>query len=176
MNDSYASAITQLLHRQLEQANARLATTFSLPVIAFDLKGKSAGQCVFNKRSPVQSILRFNLGFCEQYAEAFIAQTPAHELAHYLTYRLFGVSTRKKKVLPHGKEWKYIMQDILDVKPLTYHAWETKPARKIRYFPFTCECEGRLHELSSIRQNRMLTGKVFYRCVDCRNVLVPVSA
>lgn len=95
--------------------------------------------------------------------QAFIDEVVPHELAHLLVWKHFG------RVAPHGKEWKWMMESVLDVPALRTHRFELDSVRK-NTFPYRCQCQQ--HQLTVRRHNRVMRGEATYRCVRCGDVLV----
>jgi predicted SprT family Zn-dependent metalloprotease len=75
--------------------------------------------------------LRLNPILCFENQEEYIHQIVGHETAHLIVYAVYGAHKKVpakndagyayKRVMPHGKEWKYVMQ-VLDLQPDAYHS------------------------------------------------------
>ncbi len=131
------------------------------PEVAFDLRGQAAGQANYRKNK-----IRFNRDLLEKYTDEFIKQTVPHEFAHLVAYRKFG-----HRIRPHGAEWKLVMV-ALGIKPARTHNFKVVPARRLKRFPYKCDCPGSSYELTSIRHNRVQQGRL-YLCKKCGNALQP---
>lgn len=57
-------------------------------------------------------------------SEAFIEEVVPHELAHLLVWKHFG------RVAPHGKEWKWMMENVLGVPARRTHQFELQSVRR----------------------------------------------
>jgi SprT protein len=160
MKDFIKSVIDETFKKANEIFNINIK---QIPV-KFDLRGRTAGQYVFCKGKPVDtnSYFRFNIDIANANKSTFNT-TVVHEVAHYITDLKFGVSTK-----PHGKEWKYVM-NCLGCEPKVTHNYTIPDSTKrLKYFNYTCSCEGKIHELSSILHNRVLKGqdRVCKRCKE----------
>ena len=96
-------------------------------------------------------------------SEAFIEEVVPHELAHLLVWKHFG------RVAPHGKEWKWMMENVLGVPARRTHQFELQSVRR-NTFPYRCKCQE--HQLTVRRHNRVVRGEAVYRCVHCGEQLV----
>ncbi len=135
--------------------------------VYFDLRGKTSGMYVvrggaFGKDQRI----RFNPSIFARHYEESCASTIPHEVAHHICYELHG-----RRVKPHGKEWRAIMQAFevpaeatckLDLSDI--------PQKRLRRFDYVCGC--REHELTSIRHNRIQRGHSRYTCPKCQQLLV----
>lgn len=160
-----------LIRRGLEAAPVRpergvQAGGTELVRVAFDLRGRSAGQMRVDGGG--HCVIRYNPLLLLRYGDAFLERTVPHEVAHYLAYRRFGRTIR-----PHGVEWRGIMQQ-LGAAPTRCHDYDVTglAARRLRYFDYHCGCAD--HRLSSIRHNKVADGRR-YLCRRCGEVLRPGS-
>lgn len=141
------------------------ATPRRLPVpeVLFDLRGRSAGQAVYAKRSR-RCHIRINAGLLAAYPDDMLAVTVPHEVAHVVVYRLYGMRAK-----PHGAEWKALMA-AFGVDAAACHNMTTTPARRLTQYRYTCGCAEPAW-LTSIRHRRAKAG-TRYQCRRCRQVLV----
>ena len=155
----------QLEHLVLDKLSALRKKVWELfgvsvnPEVSFDLRGQAAGQANYPKNK-----IRFNRDLLEKYTDEFVSQTVPHEFAHLVAYSKFG-----RRIRPHGVEWKSVMV-ALGVKPVRTHSFEVIPARRLKRFPYKCNCFDLFHELSTIRHNRIQRGKL-YICKKCGKAL-----
>lgn len=174
LSDLQRSAIEEL-DRCLTLAETYFQRRFELGAVSFCLRGRSAGQ--FRTR-PVKnsgfravranlSEIRFNAVMLEKYGDRFIAETVGHEVAHFIVFELYGRSVR-----PHGKEWQAVMMDVLQQNPEVTHQYETKPARRLKRYAYVCGCPELVHELTSIRHNKVMSKKARYLCRKCHDPIV----
>lgn len=95
--------------------------------------------------------------------DAFIEEVVPHELAHLLVWKHFG------RKAPHGKEWKWMMESVLNVPARRTHQFALQSVRR-NTFPYHCQCQQ--HQLTVRRHNRVVRGEAVYRCVHCGEPLV----
>lgn len=144
--------------------------SFQLPhkpiPVRFDLQGRAAGMYRVQGR---ESIIRYNPYIFARYFEHGIGVTVPHEVAHYITDRVWGM----KRVRPHGPEWCSVMQTF-GVEPSASARFDLEglPVRRQRRYDYRCECD--THRLSSCRHNRVIAGSARYHCRRCGAALVAV--
>ena len=142
------------LRTHLIQANQILTTNYKEPKISYKPKGTIAG-CALLTRWEIQ----LNSTMLYENREDFINEVVPHELAHLITFQYFG------KVKPHGKEWQYVMSEIMKKEPKVTHNFKIKRNEYI-YF---CDCQE--HYLSPIRHNKIINNKTSYQCRKCGTIL-----
>ena len=81
--------------RILETAYGR---TFRTPELAFDLRGRTAGLAYYGTPR-----IRINLSLAERNTEHFLRETVPHEVAHLVSFELYGSRGRG-----HGAHWKSV--------------------------------------------------------------------
>lgn len=135
--------------------------------VSFDLHGRAAGMYRVVRR---RTIIRYNPYIFSRYFEHGLRATVPHEVAHYITDRLYGLAN----VLPHGKEWQSVMR-ALGAEPRASARLDLTgiPLRRQRRFTYRCDCTA--HQLSSCRHNRVTNGTARYHCRHCGAELVPAS-
>ena len=94
------------LREKLAQANLKLGRNYPEPKLSYTQRGTSAGTAWLESYE-----IRLNPVLLLENSEAFIEEVVPHELAHLLVWKHFG------RVAPHGKEWKWMMENVL--LPLT---------------------------------------------------------
>lgn len=152
----------------LALASEAFGQTFPYNEIRYDLRGKAAGQLVMHRRAfraPLPDF-RFNKTLLEKYADSFIEQVVPHECAHLVAFSVYGT-----KIKPHGVEWKQVMQDVYKLPPLVRHNFEVETARQLQRFDYRCQCSEKIHQLTSIRHNKVKRGKAQYRCKTCHTTI-----
>jgi len=129
----------------------------------FDLRGRSSGMYVLKNK---QRYLRFNPFIFSKYFDDSLATTVPHEVAHYVSDILFGF----KNIRPHGKEWQAIML-TLGVEPKVTGNYDLSgiPLKRQRRFDYACGCM--THQLTTVRHNKIATGKAHYFCQKCNGQL-----
>ena len=141
------------------------ASTRRLPVpdVRFDLRGRSAGQAVYAKRSR-RCHIRINAELLASHPQEMLDVTVPHEVAHVAIYRLYGMRAK-----PHGAEWKALMS-AFGVAASACHNMTTTPARRLTRFRYRCGCAEPAW-LTSIRHKRVLAG-TRYCCRRCQQTLI----
>ena len=171
VSDLQKAAIDEV-QRCIVLANQFFQREFELDVVRFDLRGRSAGQFRIrrsrgsNHLPSHHSEIRLNAILLEQYGQRFIDETVGHEVAHFIVSEVYS-----QRVRPHGKEWQAVMREVLHQNPETTHNYAVEPARKLKRFSYHCGCDGKVHELGSIRHGRVQKMQAQYRCRDCRQCL-----
>ncbi|MCX8575030.1 MULTISPECIES: SprT family zinc-dependent metalloprotease [unclassified Gilliamella] len=138
------------LRKYLAQANQLLNMQFTEPKIIYKPKGSVAGSA-FLMRWEIQ----LNSTMLADNGQVFIEEVVPHELAHLIVFKKFG------NVKPHGKEWQYVMSNILGKMPKTTHNFDVK-----RDF-FLYYCEYQEHQLTKIRHNKVQHNNINYLCRKC---------
>ncbi|WP_348761191.1 SprT-like domain-containing protein [uncultured Salinisphaera sp.] len=146
--------------REITGASAR---RLPVPEVRFDLRGRSAGQAVYAKRSR-RCHIRINTELLAAYPSDMLAVTVPHEVAHVAIYRLYGMRAK-----PHGAEWKSLMA-AFGVDASACHNMTTTPTRRLARFRYRCGCAEPAW-LTSIRHKRVLAG-TRYCCRRCHQTLV----
>lgn len=147
------------LRAKLTLACQRLERHYPEPKILWNQRGTAAGTAW-----PDTNEIRLNPVLLMENQQAFIDEVVPHELAHLLVWQHFG------RVAPHGKEWKWMMETVLNVPARRTHrfAMDSLPRKT---FPYHCACQN--HQLTVRRHNRVLRGEAEYRCVHCGTPLKP---
>lgn len=147
------------LREKLQLANLRLERHYPEPKLIYQQRGTAAGTAWLQ-----QWEIRLNPVLLLENQQAFIDEVVPHELAHLLVWKHFG------RKAPHGKEWKWMMESVLDVPAQRTHQFEIESVRS-RSFPYRCGCQQ--HQLTVRRHNRVIRGESEYRCVQCGERLSP---
>lgn len=135
---------------------------FPMPLISYNQRGKIAGTAYLQKWE-----IRLNPVLLVENGETFIEEVVPHELAHLLTFRLFGGT-----IHPHGKEWRWMMEKVLGVPANRTHSFDVSSVQG-RRFRYRCSCKE--HYLSIIRHNRVERKKARYSCQRCGEILMFVQ-
>lgn len=121
-----------------------------------DLRGRAAGQWRVVRGI---ELLRFNPQAFIQDWQAHFPSTVAHEVAHSLVYRLFGV----RGLRPHGPEWHRMMASLGFPPTVTHRTLLS--GRRSRVYIYKCECQA--HRLGP-RQHFLVTRRGYrYDCRTC---------
>ena len=129
---------------------------FKRPEYLFNQRGRAAGTAHLHR-----NWLKLNPVLFLQNKAAFFDQVIPHEVAHLVAFQCFG------KVLPHGVEWKAIMQKIFYKPTLTTHNLNIDDVVG-QQFDYRCHCQQ--HKLTIRRHNKVLKGEQ-YRCRRCGSIL-----
>ncbi|GAB1437680.1 SprT family zinc-dependent metalloprotease [Providencia sp.] len=152
--------VMRTLREKLALAEQKLEQTFPEPSINYKQRGTTAGSAYLQEWE-----IRINPTLLIENTEHFIDEVVLHELAHLLVFKVFG----RKGIAPHGKEWKWMMQHVLEVTAKRTHnfAVTTVKSKTFRYY---CACET-VHELTIRRHNKVVRGENQYLCRRCGEVL-----
>jgi len=129
---------------------------FKRPTYLFNQRGKAAGTAHLQK-----NIIKINPILFINNKEEFFEQVIAHEVAHLITFQLYG------RVRPHGKEWRYVMTEVFKRPALTTHQLDIKEVAG-KQFTYQCACS--THQLTIRRHNKVLKGGN-YLCKQCQSTL-----
>ena len=165
-DDLQAQAIERTAY-WIEQARALLevsARRLPVPTVAFDLRGRAAGQAIFARRSR-DCRIRINAQLLASHPQEMLAETVPHEVAHVVIYRLYG-----RRAKPHGKEWKALMR-AFGIEPAPCHTLPAEPTRQLKRYRYACACDEPAW-LTSIRHKRAQQG-TDYLCRRCGEKLRP---
>lgn len=145
--------IEALVEKIEEHADGIFGMDLNRLNIRHDLKGTCAGECTSNTE------YRFNKHIAEN-NEGY-EQTVYHEVAHQIAVQLYG-----RIGSGHGKYWKHVMRELGRPANRCHNYNEVKSARTTKRYSYTCEC-GKIMELSSVRYNKQMRGRVVYGCTTC---------
>lgn len=146
-------AVMRCLRHKLQLANQHLGTQYPEPEVNYHQRGTSAGSACLQSFE-----IRLNPVLLLENQHAFIDEVVPHELAHLLVYRQFG------RVAPHGKEWRWMMEQVLHVPASRTHQFEVTSVRS-KTFNYQCQCQQ--HALTILRHNKVQRGESEYRCRQC---------
>lgn len=146
-------AVMRCLREKLQQANTVLGSDYPEPVINYQQRGSTAGSAWLKEWE-----IRLNPVLLLENQQPFIDEVVPHELAHLLVYARFG------KTAPHGQQWRWMMESVLNVPARRTHQFATASVQG-KTFPYECAC--RRHELTLRRHNRVIKGESEYRCRSC---------
>lgn len=150
-------AVMQCLRAKLLLAATYFDAAFPEPVLSYRQRGTIAGTAWLDRWE-----IRLNPVLLLANKTPFIEEVIPHELAHLLVYRQFG------RVAPHGKEWRWMMINVLHTEPRRTHDFDLATVRT-NTFHYLCGCQS--HQLTVRRHNRILRGEAQYRCRQCGDVL-----
>ena len=167
INAEQRQQVITVTHEYIERARELFDRNFDQIPISFDLKGRAAGMY---KVSGQQRLIRYNPYIFALYFDQNLSVTVPHEVAHYLTDEIYGLSwrsaLRSNRIRPHGEEWQKVMHEFgADASRTCSFDLEGVPVRAYRYYLYVCEC--RKHQLGSRRHNRLVRRQARYHCRKC---------
>ena len=148
----------QALRHYVSIANQYFEQHFPVPSINFKLRGKSAGKALLQLWE-----IRLNPVLFNENQQQFLHEVIPHELAHLITFALFG------RVKPHGKEWKMVMERVFSLAAKTTHTFEITSVQG-RTYEYKCHCD--IYALTIRRHNKAQKGQARYHCRQCRQELI----
>jgi SprT protein len=92
--------------------------------------------------------------------ETFLNRTCPHEVAHLVTFQVFGERG-------HGPKWKQVMQALNVQDDSRCHSYDTSSVARtytVRRWHYNCACK--THTVSTTVHNRILRG-ARYTCKRC---------
>jgi SprT protein len=138
------------------QAQEHYSTSFPLPTIEFSEQLTStAGKAYFGRNH-----IKLSTKLLKLNGEAFVNDTPGHEAAHLISFKLYG-----RQGTGHGARWSSVMRAIGQT-PTRCHSLITP--EKTNTVSASCSCT--THQISTIRANRMRRGMT-YVCRNCKTQL-----
>jgi SprT protein len=99
-----------------------------------------------------------------------LADTVAHEVAHYVVDLVWPPRPGRRRIRPHGREWRSVMA-VFDADPAATHDLDLDqvPVRRQRRFAYVCAC--REHRLTTTTHNRIQRRRWRYACTHCGELL-----
>ncbi|WP_131865483.1 SprT family zinc-dependent metalloprotease [Biostraticola tofi] len=154
-------AVMRCLRSKLLLAETHFGREFAVPLINYQQRGTSAGTAWLEKWE-----IRLNPLLLIENQQMFIDEVVPHELAHLLVYRQFG------RVAPHGREWRWMMSQVLHTSPSRTHNFSLD-ALPTKTWSYLCRCQA--HSLTVRRHKRVQRGEAQYRCRHCGELLRPAE-
>ena len=163
IDDILQAQVREATHTCIRKAGSIYKRAFCDIPVLFDLRGRAAGMYRVHGR---ERVIRYNPWLFARYFDDNLNSTVPHEVAHYITDVLYGI----KRVKPHGPEWRAIIS-ALGAKPEVTGRYDLTgiPTRRQQRHTYHCDCT--THQLSSVRHNRILSGKTRYYCRYCKSPL-----
>lgn len=152
--------VMRTLRAKLMLAQQKLEQHIPDPIINYKQRGTTAGSAYLKEWE-----IRLNAVLLLENGENFIDEVIPHELAHLLVYRVYG----RQGIAPHGSEWKWMMEHVLEVPASRTHCFEVTSV-KSRTFHYHCACPI-THELTVRRHNKVVRGESQYLCRKCGEIL-----
>ena len=158
--------------RYIALAEKIFARGFQRIPIHFDLRGRAAGMF---KVDGTRRWVRFNPWIFSKYYKENLGETVPHEIAHYIVHEVWGPGSRRRRIRPHGEEWRSVMAAFGVQGEVTFDLdLEGIPQRRQATHSYRCDC--RVHQVSTTRHNRVLRGVGRYHCRRCDGMLVYFGA
>lgn len=158
-------AFEAIIITTIEKARTFCNIELTIPTVEFHRLGRPAGKCRYN-RATQTAIVLINVDYFEQDYNYVLNQTCPHEVAHYVTDRMFP------NCQAHGVEWQNTMRK-LGLKVARCHKMDsskTKLRNVARPFKYTCGCPNKEFLLTFHKHNQHQTRK--YQCRKCKSTIV----
>ncbi|PKG40652.1 SprT family zinc-dependent metalloprotease [Psychromonas sp. Urea-02u-13] len=138
------------------EAECFFVRAFERPTYLFNQRGRAAGTAHLQR-----NLIKINPILFINNKEEFFQQVIPHEVAHLITFQLYG------NVRPHGKEWQSVMVAVFQRPALTTHQLDINDVIG-KQFHYRCACT--THTLTIRRHNKVLKGN-HYKCKLCQSLL-----
>lgn len=172
LTDRQKQQVIQVTRQYLELVNRQYRINTSSLDLTFNLTGRAAGMYrVKRHNGSLIREIRYNTYIFARYFDDNLQNTVPHEVAHFVTDMLYGLSAIK----PHGKEWKQVMKFFnADSSVTADYDLTGLPLRQQARYLYRCAC--REHELSATRHNRITRKRTHYYCNKCQQTLRPTES
>ena len=173
MTDLQTQAVV-LIQDAINKAAREYNVEIPMPIVKFDLKGKTAGTA-----NSTKNVIRLNHILLEENGQAFLDDTPVHEAAHIIVSAVYETTRHNfdgrrfsRIVKPHGYEWKSVMRKLGQNSSRT-HTFDTSNAkvRQTQKFQYVCKnCQAEI-PMGLCRHKKVWRGTANYLCAKCRGQL-----
>ena len=146
-----------------------------VPRIEYNVVGTCAGKFTTYSKDNAHE-LAFNLILAEENQDVYIKRTVPHEIAHYVCWLRAGKQYERSASgnrISHGAKWKAVMSELGASDAARCHSYDVSSVstRKYKMYEYQCERCGKSMELTSIKHNRIISGKQNYVCREDRGAL-----
>ncbi len=163
LSDLQKQQVIDRTHALIEHLTQQLGISLSPLPVYFDLKGRTCGMYV---STAAARYIRYNEIIFSEYFDDSLHHTTAHEVAHYAVH----MSHPRKRLKPHGVEWKAMMHRLgVPAEVSSRYALDDLPLHRQQRHVYHCQCQQ--HEISSTRHNRVQSGRAVYNCRACLSPL-----
>lgn len=107
-----------LVEKKVDQVYLQVRYTFDLDFPIFWGYGVMPNITTAGISFPQFNLIFFNPLYLNKYREVFIEEVVTHEIAHLVTYQLFGNVGDA-----HGREWQFVMKKLGINSPQRYHSY-----------------------------------------------------
>ena len=152
--------LTERVEACYRKAERYFNCSFKRPEISFQLRGQKAGVAHI-----CENRLRFNPVLYKENSEHFLLHTVAHEVAHLISYQVYGNNIRA-----HGREWQAVMHNVYQLPAQRCHNYAVKRKPRTHYL-YRCQCAGREPFALSAQRHTRVNKWLHYLCKDCRSKL-----
>jgi SprT protein len=159
-------------HKYIETACDLYNREFEFIPISFNLSGRAAGMYKVSGKS---QLIRYNPYIFHRYFEENMQITVPHEVAHYVTDKIYGHVQHRifsaRRIKPHGVEWQSVMAEFgVDASRTCSFNLDGLPVRQYKNYLYACQC--RQHQLGSRRHNKVVRKQARYHCRACGGPLI----
>jgi SprT protein len=163
ISSRHEQSIRRITGEYIHRAGMLYDRKLALIPVMFDLKGRAAGMYKVRDRNRT---IHYNPYIFAKYLDDNIATTVPHEVAHYVVDILYGATNTR----PHGVEWRNVMLS-LGVEPVVTANYDLSdiPVRRQRRHAYQCACT--VHQITTVRHNKIISGKAHYLCRNCMKPL-----
>lgn len=157
--------LKQRVEACFQSAERYFSCTFKRPEVSLKLRGQKAGVAHI-----CENRLRFNKVLYEENRQHFLLHTVAHEVAHLVSYQVYG-----KRIRAHGPEWQAVMQQVYQLPAARCHNYAVQRSAKIHYL-YRCQCPAREPFALSAQRHARINKGMQYLCKSCRGTLTYTQA
>jgi SprT protein len=148
--------------KYIRMARQLFGQAFPMPDVAFDLRGRTAGQAFLGK-----NLIRLNAVLLMENEKEFHEGTIPHEVAHHVADIVYG-----RNISAHGPEWRSVMVKF-GIAPRRCHSYDVSNSVVGGTHRYVCGCK-KVHNLGARKHKQAAAGRLI--CKICRKTLRPEHA